>query len=237
MAGDGIDQRFGELARTGSRRLRNELVVDNQGLAIAFARRYRDRGVPSEDLEQVAMEALVRAVDRFDPSRGIRFSTFAARTIEGDLKQYFRDRTWDVHVPRGAKELASTVQAAIGTLTQRLGRVPTPADLAAELGVDVADVTLALDASSAYRSERLDALERPVAADSATPDFERVDARVVAPTLLARLPDDEREIVELRFFAELTQSQIAERVGVSQMQISRVLRRALDRLRRESEPL
>src|SRR6056297_2370151 len=106
---DRIDPRFFEFAETGDIELRNELVVQNQGLAIAFARRYRDRGVPGEDLDQIAFEALVRAVDRFDPHRGLRFSTFAARTIEGELKQYFRDRTWAVRVPRSTRQLTGAV--------------------------------------------------------------------------------------------------------------------------------
>lgn len=225
---DRIDPRFFEFARTRDQALRNELVVDNQGLAFAFARRYRDRGVSGEDLDQVALEALVHAVDRFDPDRNIRFSTFAARTIEGELKQYFRDRTWDVHVPRGLRQLATTVQGAVGELTQQLGRAPTPTDLAEHLGLDVADVTLALDAAGAHRSAPLDP-ERPLGRTD--PEASRAEARVVVPQLLAELPADEREIVELRFYGGLTQSEIAARVGVSQMQISRVLRRALGRLR------
>ncbi len=234
MSDDAIDPRFIELARTGERRLRNELVEANQGLAIAFAGRYRNRGVAAEDLRQVALEGLVRAVDRFDPERGIRFSTFAARTIEGDLKQYFRDKTWDVHVPRRLRQLATAVQDAGGTLTQRLGRSPTPAEVAAELGLDVVDVTMAIEAATAYRSEPLDTPGRAEAVAGGI-DLDRVDARIVAPALLRNLSDEQRTVVELRFYAGLSQSDIAERVGVSQMQVSRVLRKALDRLRTELE--
>ncbi len=233
MSDDAIDPRFVELARTGDKRLRNELVEANQGLARAFAGRYRDRGVPAEDLNQVALVGLVRAVDRFDPERGIRFSTFAARTIEGDLKQHFRDKTWDLHVPRRLRQLATAVQNASGTLTQRLGRSPTPAEVATELGLDVADVTMAIEASTAYRSESLDLPDRAEVA--AVTEMDRIEARLAAPALLGNLSELERTIVELRFYGGLSQSDIAERMGVSQMQISRLLRKALEQLRGELE--
>jgi len=226
-----IDQRFYEFAETGDIALRNELVVQNQGLAIAFARRYRDRGVPQEDLEQIAFEALVRAVDRFDPLRGLRFSTFAARTIEGELKQYFRDRTWAVRVPRSTRQLTGAVRAAGDSLTQRLGRSPTPAEIAAELGLDLADVTLVFEASAAYRSESIDSLVGDDPLPSQAGDLDEVDARVIMPRLLEALPAADGVVIELRFFEGLTQSQIAERIGVSQMQVSRIMSRALARLR------
>ncbi|MEM7141730.1 MAG: sigma-70 family RNA polymerase sigma factor [Actinomycetota bacterium] len=228
---DPLDPRFAEYARSRDPAVRDALVLDNQGLAIAFARRYRDRGVPDDDLRQIAFESLIRSVERFDPDRGVRFSTFAVRRIEGELKQYFRDRTWDVHVPRRARELSTTVQSAIATLTQELGRSPTPRDIADHLGMDLADVTLALDAAGAYRSGSLDAEGR--IDPSVGPAEDDVDASMTVRTLLATLPDADREIVTLRFFGGLSQSQIADRVGVSQMQISRVLRRALANLREE----
>ncbi|MFN3214861.1 MAG: sigma-70 family RNA polymerase sigma factor [Acidimicrobiales bacterium] len=231
MTADRIDPRFFELAETGDIELRNELVVQNQGLAIAFARRYRDRGVPDEDLDQIAFEALVRAVDRFDPHRGLRFSTFAARTIEGELKQYFRDRTWAVHVPRRTRQLTGAVRSAGESLSQRLGRAPTPAEIAAELGLDLADVTLAFEASAAYRSEPMDAVAGDDPQPSLAGEFDTVEARVLMPRLLESLAADDRVVVELRFFDGLTQSQIAARIGVSQMQVSRIMRRALAQLR------
>lgn len=231
MTADHIDQRFFEFARTGDVDLRNELVVANQGLAVAFARRYRDRGVPSDDLEQVAIEGLVRAVDRFDPDRGLRFSTFAARTIEGQLKQYFRDQTWAVRVPRSTRQLAGTVRKAADELRQRLGRSPTPGEIAAELGIDLADVTLALEAASAYRSEPIDTSAAAGSMKVVAEEFDGAEARVTAPQLLELLPAEERAVVELRFFQDLSQSEIGARIGVSQMQVSRVLRRALERLR------
>lgn len=236
MAADQVDQRFFEFAKTGDVELRNELVVANRGLAVAFAQRYRDRGVPQEDLEQVALEALVRSVDRFDPHLGLRFSTFAARTIEGQLKQYFRDRTWDVRVPRSTRQLAGSVRNAADELTQGLGRAPTPAEIAADLDIDLADVTLAMEAASAYRSESIDVGTASEPATVATGELDGVEARIVAPQLLELLPDNERVVVELRFFHDLSQSEIGARIGVSQMQVSRLLRRALERLRREAGP-
>ena len=234
MTADQVDQRFFEFAENGDVELRNDLVVANQGLAIAFARRYRDRGVPQEDLEQVALEALVRSVDRFDPHRGLRFSTYAARTIEGQLKQYFRDRTWDVRVPRSARQLAASVRTSADALTQRLGRPPTPAEIAADLDLDLADVTLAMEAASAYRSESIDVGSASEPATVAGGELDGVEARIVAPQLLELLPENEREVVELRFFHDLSQSEIGIRIGVSQMQVSRLLRRALERLRRNA---
>lgn len=225
---DRIDPRFIEYARRGDAALRDELILDNQGLAIAFARRYRDRGVPFDDLRQTALEALVRAVDRFDPDRGLRFSTYAGRTIDGELKQYFRDRTWDVKVPRSARQLATTVRSVTESLTQQLGRAPTAAEIAATIEIAVADVVLALEASAAARAEPVDDQWDVGVVEL---DFDRIDASITAPQLLARLPDDERRVVALRFFEGKTQSEIAEVLGVSQMQISRILQRALRRLR------
>lgn len=232
MTNDAIDPRFTELRRTDDQTLRNDLVTDNRGLALAFARRYRNRGVPDDDLDQVAMEGLVRAVDGFDPDRGLKFSTYAARKIEGQLKQHFRDRTWQVKVPRSTRQLSTTVQSAISSLTQELGRSPTPADLAESLGMDVAEVTLALEASLAYRTDSIDATQRDTIAGSSV-DFGRAEARMLAPQLLDLLSPEAREIVQLRFYDDLSQSDIAARVGVSQMQVSRVLRRALTTLREE----
>ena len=229
MSDEGIDPRFRELIRTGDSTLRNEIVGDNRGLAYAFARRYRERGVAAEDLDQIALEGLVLAVDGFDPERGVRFSTYAARRIEGALKQYFRDRTWPVHVPRSAKQRASAVQSALVELTQRLGRSPRPADIAEHLGIEVDEVVLAMETSSAYRTASIEATE--VAAAESSEAIDRFDARMTAPRLLDHLAADDRMVVELRFYENLTQSEIAARVGVSQMQVSRVLRQSIERLR------
>ena len=219
-----LDERFARYAATRDPELRNELVVDNRGLAIAFARRYA-RQHRDEDLEQIALEALIVAVERFEPERGLRFATYAARVIDGRLKQHFRDDGWDVRVPRSLKELGTSIRAVSEELTATLARTPSPAELAERLGVTVDQIALALDAASGLRAEELDT-------DPARDDvWDGVDTEIVVPDLLERLPPQERAVVALRFYAEQSQSQIAEQVGVSQMQVSRLLRRALERMR------
>lgn len=230
MTDDGIDPRFREFAASRNQDLRNELVVDNQGLARAFAGRYRNRGVTADDLDQIALEALVRAVDRFDPSRGLKFSTYAARMIEGRLREYFRDRTWDTKVSRVHRQLIPAMRKASEVLTQQLSRSPTPAEIAAELGVDRSDVTLALEAAVGYKTAPLQPEQDP-RADDETREFDAVEARATLPALLDTLPALERNAVELRFFDGLSQDDIAKRLGVSQMQVSRILRRSLAQLR------
>jgi len=226
---DPLDPRFREFAATRDQDLRNQLVVDNQGLARAFAGRYRNRGVTADDLDQIALEALVRAVDRFEPERGLRFSTYAARTIEGSLRQYFRDRTWDTKVSRSRRQLITSIRAVSELLTQQLTRSPTPAEIADHLGVDVSDITLALEAAAGYSATPLTPDQDPKSTDVS--GFEAAEARAVLPPLLDMLSDAERSAVELRFFGGLSQDDIAAQLGVSQMQVSRLLRRSLERLR------
>ncbi len=225
MTDQPLDERFVRFAETRDPRLRDELVLAHQGLAIAFARRYARSG-RDEDLEQIALEALVTSIDRFEPERGLRFSTYAARVIDGRLKQHFRDDGWDLRVPRSTKQLVVAVRSATDELTMSLGRSPSPAELAEHLDVSVDDLVLALDAANAHRADTFD--------DDPTSSEERwdlVDTGIIVPELLDRLPENERTVVALRFFGELSQAQIAERIGVSQMQVSRLLRRALERLR------
>jgi RNA polymerase sigma-B factor len=208
-------------------------------LSLAIARRFRDKGIPNRDLEQVALLGLVSAMRRFDPEKG-DFEPFAAVTVVGELKRYLRDRAWSVRVPRGLQETTLSVGKTIDRLTQALGRMPTAAEIAADLGLDEHEVTDAQEARIAYRWESIDAPDPNtglVLADllPGTRDEE------LWPELadeLARLPEREREIVYLRFFEDLTQSEIAERVGVSQMHVSRLLQKALGRLRNvlESHP-
>lgn len=221
-----LDDRFARFAATGDEALRNELVLEHQGLAIAFARRYARTG-RDNDLEQIALEALIHAINRFDPEREVRFSTYAARVIDGRLKQHFRDDGWDVRVPRSIKQLAVAVRSTTSELTNELGRVPSPAELADRLGVTVDQIALALDAANAHRADELDS------DPSSDETWDLVDTGLVVPELLDGLPEQERAVVSLRFYGELSQSQIAEQIGVSQMQVSRLLRRALARLRTE----
>jgi len=222
----GLDERFVRFAATGDEALRNELVLEHQGLALAFARRYARSG-RDDDLEQIALEALIRAIDRFEPERDVRFSTYAARVIDGRLKQHFRDDSWDIRVPRSMKQLAVAVRTTTSELTNELGRVPSPAELADRLGVTVDQIALALDAANAQRTNELET------DPSSDETWDMVDTGLIVPELLNSLPEQERVVVSLRFFGERSQSEIAERIGVSQMQVSRLLRRALARLRTE----
>jgi RNA polymerase sigma-B factor len=235
------EARFRELQATGDEDIRKELIEAHIGLADYFARRYRNRGVSADDLRQIAYVGLVKAVDRFDPERNVKFATFAGRTMDGELKRWFRDRTWAVRVPRHAQELHLQVRKAAETLNQELGRSPKPAELAERTGLDVAEVLEALDAAQAYRAKSID---RPSPGEDDGPSFQlsdgeqgygRVEARVVVQELLEDLPERERKILELRFYGQLSQSQIAEQVGISQMHVSRLLRRTIDQLRERLE--
>lgn len=186
------------------------------------------------------MLGLVKAVDRFDPSHGAAFSSFAGSTIEGELKRYFRDRTWTVRVPRSAQELHLAVRGAIDELTQRLGQTPTIDQVQAHLGVDRDDVLRGLAATAAYNVGTLDApgvdddssgVDRQRALSTDDEGFERSDDQNVVATLLERLPEREQQIVRLRFFDGMSQSEIADEMGMSQMHVSRLLRRSFEQMR------
>ncbi len=232
---------FAELAAHGSRRVRNRLVERHMGLAAHIAKRYARPDAGEEDVRQVAMIGLVKAVDRFDPSHGAAFSSFAGRTIEGEIKRYFRDKSWTVRVPRGAKEMHLLVRRATDELSQRDGRAPTVPELADHLGVDREDVLRGLAATAAYRVGTLDGssddesgpapADRHSALASEDAGFDHSLERDVVADLLASLPEREREIVRLRFFEERSQSEIAAIVGVSQMHVSRLLRRSFEQMR------
>jgi RNA polymerase sigma-B factor len=234
-----------ELFRTfranGRRSTRNELVERHMGLAVHVAKRFDRRGVNADDLRQVAMLGLVKAVDRFDPEHGASFSSFAGRTIEGELKRYFRDKTWTVRVPRGAKELHLLVRSTTEELSKQLGRSPSIDEIAAHLDIDRDDVFRGMAASAAYNVGTIDAgindgeapgpNDRLQALSTDESGFDDSENREVLRHLLDRLPPREREIVQLRFFAELSQSDIAERVGISQMHVSRLLRQSFEQMR------
>lgn len=225
--------------------VRNEIVESYAPLAEYFANRYRNRGAEADDLRQVAHLALVGAVERFDPDVGVKFSTFAGRTIDGELKRYFRDKMWAVRVPRSLKELSIEVRRAADRLSGELGRSPTVDQIAAETGLETDVVIEALDVqATGFRAE---SLERPAGAEDArtlgdtlTVDDSgeaQVDIRLAVRRLMEGLPDRERTIIELRFFDELSQQEIAEVIGVSQMHVSRLLRRTLGQLRDELRPV
>jgi RNA polymerase sigma-B factor len=219
---------------------REQLVLRFLPLARQLAARYRYAGEPQDDLVQVACMGLLKAVDRYDVERGSGFTKYAVPTMLGELKRHFRDKGWSVHVPRATQELSLKVGEALGSLSGKLGRSPTPRDVAAALAVPVEDVLEAMEAATAYEATSLDA-PRPNAGDdddwtygdsiaSEEAGYELVEmGETLRPTLDA-LPERERMILRLRFEEDLTQAEIAERVGVSQMHVSRLLRRSLDRL-------
>jgi len=233
---------FEEYRRTGDRRIRNELVELHRDVAEYYVMRFARRGVSVEDLRQVALLTILRAVDRFDPVHGVEFSTFASRTIEGELKRYFRDRTWTVRPPRRAQELHLSLRRAEDDLAQKLGRSPTVAELATELDESVDHVLEAMEAGVAHQGTSLDQpspgsdeRDGAVLADrvlsTADPGFGHVDRRLVIGELLETLDERDRLVIELRFFQNCTQEEIAARIGVSQSYLSRILRRVLLDLR------
>jgi RNA polymerase sigma-B factor len=224
---------------------REALVEAFLPLARQLARRYHRRGdVPLEDLVQVASLGLLNAIDRFDPERATAFSSFAVPTIAGELKRHFRDKVWSVRVPRDLNELALRVDRTSELLVHRLGRIPTVSDIADHLDITVEEVLEAREAAAAYRA---DSLDRPASADDEDgsrlvdmlggddPGFARAEQSATVDRLMRALTDRQREIVRLRFGEDLTQSEIGERVGLSQMQVSRLLRQAIARLRETAE--
>src|SRR3954451_13730250 len=209
LADDRADEEalFQEFRATRSRRLRNELVERHMGLAAHVARRFGRRGPSDDDLRQVAFLALVKAVDRYEPDRNVAFSTFAGRTIEGEIKRHFRDHTWTVRVPRSAKETHLRLRRANDDLTQQLGRSPSVGQLAEHLGISADEVVEGIAAGSAYTTASLDAPlgtdsdgTRQIGADDE--GFGHVSDTTVVGALLEALPEREREIVRLRFFEE-----------------------------------
>ncbi len=223
------------------RSARDELVTLNLPLVQFLARRFRDRGEPLEDLVQVGTIGLIKAVDRFDAERGVEFSTYATPTIVGEIKRHFRDKGWAIRVPRRLQELRISLGQATAELSQRSGRAPTVAELAAHLDISEDDVIEGLEGAQAYATTSLDAQVAGDEGDGSASladrlgtedlDLEAVENRESLRPLLAALPSRERRILALRFFHGMTQSQIAEEVGVSQMHVSRLLAKSLATLR------
>ncbi|MFN8017548.1 MAG: SigB/SigF/SigG family RNA polymerase sigma factor [Acidimicrobiales bacterium] len=230
---------FVEYARTRDQALRDQLVTANLRLALHLARRFAGRGVSTDDLEQVAAFGLLQAIDRFEPDRGLEFSTFATPTILGELKRHFRDRGWAVRVPRRVQELNLRLGPLVGELTHQLGRGPTIAEIAGAARATEDDVLEAMEAAQAYRSHSIDgpssAEQEAWASNELGGDdlalFAAEDRMVVAE-LLSDLEPRDRLLVQLRFYEEMTQQEIAERLGISQMHVSRLLARCMDVLRR-----
>lgn len=216
---------------------KDSIVALSQPLAEYLARRFAGRGEPLDDLIQVANIGLLGAIERFDQSREVQFSTYAAATMVGELKRHFRDKGWTIRVPRRLQELGLRINRLLPKLSQELGRSPTIAELATRLEVEQEDVVEAMEASQAYSTMSLDA---PLNEDGGTaidtlgdvdPAMERLDEWESIAPAIRDLPTRERRVLYLRFFTGLTQSEIAEEIGVSQMHVSRILSQTLRLLR------
>ena len=223
----------------GDLEAREQLVLNFMPLARQLASRYRHSGEPFEDLVQVACVGLLKAVDRYDPERGSGFTRYAVPTMLGELKRHFRDKGWALRVPRGTQELALKVSEALGALPAKLGRSPRPRDVAEALGVPVEDVLEAMEAATAYETASLNAPRGSADDDEWTHadalgdeehGYELVELEQTLRGTLDALPPRERLILRLRFERDMTQAEIAKEVGLSQMHVSRLLRRSLDRL-------
>ena len=219
-------------------RARTELVERTLPLARTLARRYANKGETLDDLEQVAALGLVKAMERFDLDREVRFTTFAVPTIAGEIKRHFRDRGWMVRVPREVQELSARLTIQRERLTRELGRSPTVPELARAAEAGIEQVLEALGAADAYRALSLDeplgdGLEALDSIGGPDAGFERVEQRHLLRSGLEHLPAREREILHLRFYEGLTQREIARRVGVSQMHVSRLIRRSIEALREQ----
>ena len=234
--------KFEEYAKTRDRALRDQLITAHMGLAEYLARRFTNRGEPLDDLVQVASVGLLKAVDRFDPERGLEFSTYATPTIVGELKRHFRDKGWAVRVPRRVQELHLRLGSVVSQLSQELGRSPTIGEIAHAAAVSEEEVLEAIEAGHAYRFTSLDAPaggddDASLASQLGTEDQNLIDSehRVTLSPLIAQFPARERTILHLRFFEGLTQSEIAGRLGISQMHVSRLLARSLAQLRSQAD--
>lgn len=223
---------------TRDRSIRNELVERFRPLARVCAHQMRRRSEPLDDLEQVAMVGILKAIERFDPSFGVTFKTYASATAIGELRRHYRDHAWTLHVPRWLKDLHVRAEHAVDELTAELLRPPTVAETAARLGATVEHVLEALEARDALKPRSISGALAGVAdadsdllSDRGEDDFDRLEHHWTVEHLLQRLPARQRQIVTLRYFGDLTQSEIAARLGISQVHVSRLLRSSLARLR------
>jgi RNA polymerase sigma-B factor len=236
-----VEAMFVRLHESRDRAVRDTLVLAHRHLAAYFARRFRDRGEPLEDLIQVAEVGLINAVNRYDPHRGVRFGTYAAATIIGELRRYFRDKVWAIHIPRRHRELNYRLMQAVEVLRQTLGRSPTIEELAQHTGIPFDVAIEALEASHAYAPASLDeeasdrgqddTVQRVEQLGADDPAIARTDDMLALRDAWKQLSGCEQRVLTLRFREGLPQGRVAERVHVSQMQVSRIQRRALMRLR------
>lgn len=224
---------------------REKLVMSHLNLVRFIANKFKNRGEPIDDLVQVGYLGLLKAIDRFDPGRGLEFTTFATPTIMGEIKRHFRDKGWSVRVPRRLQELSAKVNQATDTLTSQLQRSPTVAEIADYLDATVDEVLEAMESSSAYSSVSLEApsgtddddtpsvIDRYATEDS---DLAFTDDRIIIEEALASFSPREREVIEMRFLKGMTQIEIAEKLGISQVQVSRLLRRTLKKIQDKIDP-
>ena len=238
-----MEELFREYKKTKSPELRTELIEKNLHLAGVFAHKYIGRGIDYEDLYQVASYALILAVDRFDPEKGVKFITFATPTIIGEIKKYFRDTMWALKVPRRLKGLSSKILEVKDSLQEKLGHVPTVADLAGYLGVSEEDILEALEGGRAYSAYSLDQ-ESDLFEDGESSPFEKYlgdeeegydlfETSGVLEIVLKDLSPTEKEILTKRFLHEVSQKQVAEALGISQMTVSRIEKAMREKFRNE----
>lgn len=235
---------FARLKETGDPEARDQLVVSHLNLVRFVAGRFKNRGESMDDLIQVGTIGLIKAIDRFDPARGLEFTTYATPTIMGEIKRHFRDKGWSVRVPRRLQELSAKVTQATDELTASLMRSPTVEELANHVGATVDEVLEAMESSAAYSTvsleagpgetdESLSVMDRLGSDDE---DLVRSDDRLVLENIISEFPAREQSVIRMRFEEGLTQSEIAERLGISQVQVSRLLRRMLQRIQEQIDP-
>lgn len=236
---------FRRFKEEGDMDAREKLVMSHLNLVRFIANKFKNRGEPIDDLIQVGYLGLLKAIDRFDPSRGLEFTTFATPTIMGEIKRHFRDKGWSVRVPRRLQELSAKVNQATDTLTSQQQRSPTIAEIADYLDATVDEVLEAMESSSAYSSVSLEApsgaddddtpsvIDRYATEDS---DLAFTDDRIIIEEALASFSPRERDVIEMRFLKGMTQIEIAEKLGISQVQVSRLLRRTLKKIQDKIDP-
>ena len=229
----------------GDEEARDQLIVSHLNLVRFLASKFKNRGEPLDDLVQVGTIGLIRAIDRFDPERGLEFTTYATPTILGEIKRHFRDKGWSIRVPRRLQELSAKVNQATDELTVELQRSPSVEEIAAKLGVGAEEILEAMESSGAYTSVSLEAGgsseddEAPALIDrlgSVDEDLDASDDRMVIDDAIRDFSPREQEIVRMRFIDGLTQVEIAKRLGVSQVQVSRLLRRTLRKIQDKIDP-
>ncbi len=236
---------FRRYKEEGDEEAREQLIVSHVNLVRYIAAKFKNRGEPLDDLIQVGTIGLIKAIDRFDPSRGLEFTTYATPTIMGEIKRHFRDKGWTIRVPRRLQELSAKVNSATDELTARLQRSPSIEEVAEYLGTTADEVLEAMESSSAYSSVPLEAQggneddDAPSVIDryaSVDGDLEASDDRMVLEEVIGEFPEADQQAIRMRFIDGMTQVEIAKRLGISQVQVSRMLRRALRRIQDKIDP-